>query len=230
MRAVARACRQAVRTPAGCIGAGILAALLLVPVLLLASTPRSAPSNPKTGAGVVDTATAGHRNARQFLVQRSDYVQARLKGRQPQESMLIVSIADNQFQLYSQRKCIRSGICATGSFVLLRTADGSQQWAFETPRGMLRVLHKEENPVWVMPDWAFVEEGRPIPSKHASERVQYGVLGDYALSLGQGYLIHGTLYQRSLGMPATHGCVRMGDDDLEAVYQALPVGARVYIY
>jgi L,D-transpeptidase YbiS len=50
------------------------------------------------------------------------------------------------------------------------------------------------------------------------------------MSLGDGYLIHGTLYQRQLGMPVTHGCIRLGDEDLEAVFQSLSVGSRVYIY
>ena len=40
-------------------------------------------------------------------------------------------------------------------------------------------------------------------------------LGDYALALGDGYLIHGTIYKRFLGMPVTHGCVRLNDEDLE---------------
>jgi len=56
------------------------------------------------------------------------------------------------------------------------------------------------------------------------------VLGDYALSLGDGYLIHGTLYQRLLGMPVTHGCIRLNDDDLKEVFNALSVGSKVYIY
>jgi lipoprotein-anchoring transpeptidase ErfK/SrfK len=43
-------------------------------------------------------------------------------------------------------------------------------------------------------------------------------------------MIHGTLYKRFLGMPVTHGCIRIGDDDLEAIFNALPVGSKVYIY
>jgi lipoprotein-anchoring transpeptidase ErfK/SrfK len=56
------------------------------------------------------------------------------------------------------------------------------------------------------------------------------VLGDYALILGKGYMIHGTLYQRLIGSPVTHGCVRLLDDDLEAVYKTLPIGSKVFIY
>jgi L,D-transpeptidase YbiS len=43
-------------------------------------------------------------------------------------------------------------------------------------------------------------------------------------------MIHGTIYKRFLGMNVTHGCVRLGDDDLEAVYKNLQIGSKVYIY
>jgi lipoprotein-anchoring transpeptidase ErfK/SrfK len=56
------------------------------------------------------------------------------------------------------------------------------------------------------------------------------VLGDYAMSLGDGYLMHGTLYKRFLGMPVTHGCVRLNDEDLEAIYNTLNIGSKVYIF
>jgi L,D-transpeptidase YbiS len=56
------------------------------------------------------------------------------------------------------------------------------------------------------------------------------VLGKYALSMGDGYLVHGTPYERLLGMPVSHGCIRLGASDLEAVHSALPIGAPVYIY
>jgi len=28
----------------------------------------------------------------------------------------------------------------------------------------------------------------------------------------------------------THGCIRLGDEDLEVVFKSLNVGSRVYIY
>jgi L,D-transpeptidase YbiS len=43
-------------------------------------------------------------------------------------------------------------------------------------------------------------------------------------------MIHGTLYERSLGMSVTHGCVRLGAADLEAIWKAAPVGTKVYMY
>jgi lipoprotein-anchoring transpeptidase ErfK/SrfK len=108
--------------------------------------------------------------------------------------------------------------------------EGDQRWFFRTPRGDFRVQAKLENPVWRKPDWAFIEDGLPVPPVDHHSRFERGVLGDYALTLGDGYMIHGTLYQRFIGLPVTHGCIRMLDDDLEVVFQTLPAGAKVFIY
>lgn len=148
----------------------------------------------------------------------------------PQDAYLVVSTSDNTFELRKGVIVIRKGVCSTGSYVLLTSKDSGQRWMFKTPRGMFRILEKEEDPVWHRPDWAFVEEGKPVPSPGSPERDEYGVLGAYAMSLGQGYMIHGTLYQRFLGMPVTHGCVRLGDEDLEAIFKALKIDSKVFIY
>jgi len=147
----------------------------------------------------------------------------------PRSNYLVINSARNKFYLYRGRKLIYQGKCSTGSYILLQKGE-EQKWLFKTPKGEFRVQQKNRQPVWKKPDWAFVEEGKPVPSANHSSRFEYGVLGDYSLSIGNGYLIHGTLYQRFLGLPVTHGCVRLNDADLEKVYISLNVGSRVYIY
>jgi L,D-transpeptidase ErfK/SrfK len=142
---------------------------------------------------------------------------------------LIINTSANNFKLMKDEDTIlREGICSTGSYTILQKEN--QQWVFKTPRGMFKILTKEIDPVWKKPDWAFIEEGLPVPSANHPSRFEYGVLGDYKMALGDGYLIHGTLYKRFLGMPVTHGCIRMGDEDLEAVFKTLQLGSKVYIY
>lgn len=147
----------------------------------------------------------------------------------PGSAFLIINTTDNIFSLYKNNQVIRKGPCSTGSFIQLEI-DSARSYMFETPKGVLSVQNKITNPVWRKPDWAFIEEGLPVPPAGHPSRYERNVLGDYALSLGDGYLIHGTLYQRLIGMPVTHGCVRLGDDDLEAVYKTLQVGSKVFIY
>lgn len=147
----------------------------------------------------------------------------------PAQPYFIVNTTYNQFKLYRNRSLVREGFCSTGSYTLLKGHD-KREWVFRTPRGQYRIMGKVTNPVWRRPDWSFVEEGLPVPSQNHPTRWESGVLGNYALSIGNGYLIHGTLYQRFLGMPVTHGCIRMNDEDLEAVYKTLDLGSKVYIF
>jgi L,D-transpeptidase YbiS len=86
-----------------------------------------------------------------------------------------------------------------------------------------------ENPWWRKPDWAFVEEGIPLPDRE-SERLDNKMMGDYAIGFGDGYFIHGTIYERLLGMAVTHGCVRLASDDLQTVYEKVHIGTLVFIF
>ncbi len=156
-------------------------------------------------------------------------IQKKLSGYVPKQPYLIVNTSGNDFILMKEDQVLREGMCSTGSYTILQAGE-EQQWIFKTPRGQFKIQNKTQNPVWKKPDWAFIEEGLPVPSANHPSRFEYGVLGDYAMYLGQGYLIHGTLYKRFLGMPVTHGCIRMGDEDLEEVYNTLQIGSKVYIY
>lgn len=145
------------------------------------------------------------------------------------QSYIVINTTDNRFFLYKNKKLIREGFCSSGSYTMLKT-EGERKWIFKTPKGKYLIQGKITSPVWKRPDWAFVEEGLPIPPQDDPLRYEYGVLGDYAMSIGDGYLIHGTLYKRFLGMPVTHGCVRLNDEDLEAIYNTLSIGSKVYIF
>jgi lipoprotein-anchoring transpeptidase ErfK/SrfK len=148
----------------------------------------------------------------------------------PGQSYLVINTTDNRFSLYRNKKLVREGFCSTGSYTRLTNTEGSRHWIFKTPKGQFWIQQKITKPLWVRPDWSFVEEGLPIPPPDDQSRFEYGVLGDYAMSLGDGYLIHGTIYKRFLGMPVTHGCVRLNDDDLETIYNTLNIGSKVFIF
>ena len=113
---------------------------------------------------------------------------------------------------------------------MLKTEKGDRVWVFKTPKGKRWIQGKTTNPYWKRPDWSFIEEGSPVPPKDDPSRWENGVLGDYAMSIGDGYLIHGTIYKRFLGMPVTHGCVRLNDEDLKVIFNTLSIGSKVYIF
>jgi hypothetical protein len=69
-----------------------------------------------------------------------------------------------------------------------------------------------------------------VPPLSALNRRIEGQLGKYRLDLGEGYLLHGTPYKDSIGMAATHGCVRLRDEDIEWLFTNVPTDTKVYIY
>jgi L,D-transpeptidase ErfK/SrfK len=147
----------------------------------------------------------------------------------PSGPAILVDSATNQITLLQGGKVVAQDKCSTGSGLALTDASGKRTWTFETPRGHFAALSKVTNPVWVRPDWAFVEEGTAIPRDRASRAVS-NVLGDYAIAFGDGYFIHGTLYTRMLGSNVTHGCVRVDDETLEKLYRAARHGTPIWIY
>ncbi|MEW5931589.1 MAG: L,D-transpeptidase [Gemmatimonadota bacterium] len=165
-----------------------------------------------------------------------------------------------------------------------RLEHGGRVWDFTTPYGVRTVRGKEADPVWVPPDWHYVElardsaftlarleRGRParladgsrlevrgerivhvrrdgseeqipadeevifgrtlyVPPLGTANRRIAGELGEYKLELGDGYMLHGTPHQDSIGRAATHGCIRLRDPDIEYLYRSVPTGARVFIF
>ncbi len=163
------------------------------------------------------------------LRQRVRSLKAEFNRLTPAKPYLIVNSTANELRLMAGQNVLRKAVCSTGSYILLR-AYGDRKWLFKTPRGRFKVNVKLKDPWWFKPDWAYIEEGLPIPSPYSPKRYEPGVLGDFALGFGNGYLIHGTLYKRFLGLPITHGCVRLDDQDMRVVFQTMSHGYRIYIY
>ena len=154
-------------------------------------------------------------------------LELQLESLKPQGPYILIDTAENRLYLKHGERILLDAVCSTGSGRRLHSAGRS--WSFDTPKGHFRILSKEDNPVWIKPDWAFLEEGKPVPSRE-EDRVEKGVLGKHALGFGDGYFIHGTLYTRLLGQNVTHGCIRLGSEDLEYLNQTIPLNAEVYIY
>ena len=157
-------------------------------------------------------------------------LQIKLDKYTPTEAYMVINTNDNHFYLFHKKQLIRDGLCSTGKNERLVSSDSTKEYIFYTPLGVRRVLTKQKNPVWAKPNWAFVEEGLPIPPPGHISRFESGTLGAYKLTLGDGYMIHGTIYKRFMGLNVTHGCVRLGDEDLEVVYTTMAIGSKVYIY
>ena len=73
---------------------------------------------------------------------------------------LVISIADRRLWYKRGPETLFETRVAVGSGKSLVKGPGGNTWKFDTPRGRLVVQNKEVDPVWVPPDWHFVEQAR----------------------------------------------------------------------
>ena len=207
------------------VGILFFGSMVLFAIPALQESSLVLPKMTENQAGAVNAETS-----RESLEKEINKLQSKLDKYTPTESYMIINTSDNHFYLYKKKQLIRDGLCSTGKNERLVSSDSSKEYIFHTPLGVRRVQSKQPNPVWAKPNWAFIEEGLPIPPPGDASRFESGTLGAYKLVLGDGYMIHGTIYKRFMGLNVTHGCVRLGDEDLEVVYNTMSVGSKVYIY
>ena len=199
---------------------------------------------------------------------------------------LVVSIEDHRLWFRQGDSVIFTTEVATGSGKILERSGGDTHWRFETPRGRLTVQSKETDPIWVPPDWHYVEEAQRrglgvirlnrgqripigdgsmltvagsdvvkrardgrltplsasegkelviggnivIPPFGTNQRKYQGVLGTHRLNLGDGYALHGTNRPETIGRSVSHGCVRLRNEDIQKLYEIVPIGTVVFIY
>jgi murein L,D-transpeptidase YcbB/YkuD len=80
---------------------------------------------------------------------------------------------------------------------------------FDTPKGEYQITHAEWNPWWNPPthrEWARNEQRTPPGPNNPMGKVKL-----FFMPL---YFIHGTPDGQSIGTPASHGCVRMRNEDV----------------
>jgi L,D-transpeptidase-like protein len=79
----------------------------------------------------------------------------------PDRPYLVVSIEERHLWYKQEGRVLFEAPVATGSGkTLVREGGGDNVWKFETPRGRLSIISKEQDPVWQPPDWHYVEQAR----------------------------------------------------------------------
>jgi len=129
----------------------------------------------------------------------------------PEEQLhLVVDLSDRQVSFYRND-------------VLQATYDvtvGREGW--ETPIGEFRILEKQEDPTWRHPFTGKLVP--PGPNNPLGSR-WIGFLTEGTDQIG----FHGTSQTQFIGQAISHGCVRMREADIQAIYPLLEVGTPVTV-
>jgi len=128
------------------------------------------------------------------------------------DQVILLRIGENKLYLYQDGKITHEYLVATG------------QPAYPTPTGVYEITEKRYMPTWVNPapdGW-----GQDMPAS-----IPPGIsnpLGLRALNWSApGIRFHGTTATYSLGFNASHGCVRMSNEDVIELYDLVEVGTPI---
>jgi lipoprotein-anchoring transpeptidase ErfK/SrfK len=144
--------------------------------------------------------------------ERPDETLTDLADRYP--TVITIDRAGKRLRLYEDLKLARTFDVAVGK-------EGN-----ETAPGRYKIQSKQVDPVWNVPqsDWAGSLAGQTIPAGDPRNPLVARWMG---FNGSQG--IHGTDEIDSLGQTASHGCIRMAKEDVEALYDEVRTGTPVFV-
>lgn len=141
-----------------------------------------------------------------------------VRARVTQDSIdptIVVNVDRNRLDLYNGFEVVRSWSVATA------------KPGYTTPVGVWTIYDMRENPTWYNPaldDW-----GAALPAVIPGG--PGNPMGTRAIYIDAPGLIrvHGTTDDSSIGRYASHGCIRMHNEEVETLFELVPVGAHVII-
>jgi lipoprotein-anchoring transpeptidase ErfK/SrfK len=201
--------------------------LVGVLVVFMTITKEKPPEGIKLAA--VDTVTTKFPKDEKLARKELGNAEKSLLKLKPTKPYIVIDTHANRIYYRTEDSIFLDAVCSTGSGSELIDSATGRKWIFNTPRGVFKIKGKKKDPWWRKPDWEFIANGEPIP-KDESERLDGNVMGDWAMDIGDGFYIHGTIYERLLGINVTHGCVRLGSDDLNKLVELTAIGTSVYIF
>lgn len=124
---------------------------------------------------------------------------------------LVISLSSRRVTLYSGNTRIKSYPIAVGHA------------GWETPTGEFKVMDMQQNPTWI----------NPFTGKAIASGDSKNPLGSYWIGFwtdGNNWIgFHGTPEAGSVGQAASHGCIRMYNRDIEALFQEVSLGTVVRV-
>src|SRR5690606_24806203 len=81
---------------------------------------------------------------------------------------VLIDLDENRLYFKQGEETIWSAPVGTGTGMRVITHD--DDWEFSTPTGRFQVQYKERDPIWIAPDWYFVENNMPVPPRDHPSR------------------------------------------------------------
>lgn len=165
-----------------------------------------------------------------------EYFSARFPDTVPTEHLLYVSVQRQRLYHVQDTSIIKEYVIST-SINGLGSTVGSER----TPEGLHRIAEKIGTgvpPGGVLRERVFT--GQFADTARGQDQITARILwldgleagsnaGGVQDSFSRAIYIHGTPFEGDLGQPTSHGCIRMADVDIIALFDLVPVGTMVII-
>ncbi|MEN3940712.1 L,D-transpeptidase [Prosthecobacter sp. SYSU 5D2] len=150
----------------------------------------------------------------------------------PKQPRIEVSVATQRLVLWDGIHQVKSWPCSTSKFGL-----GYTEGSNKTPLGGFVIREKHGDSA---PSGTIFKSRQPVgqwtpemvtPDDLVLTRILWldGVEKRNANTFQRYIYIHGTNDERSIGRPASHGCVRLKNADVMELYDLVPLGTAVWI-
>jgi L,D-transpeptidase ErfK/SrfK len=153
---------------------------------------------------------ANLRQAVGILRQSNSAVRARSPNPAAKDSRLVVDLSDRRLILYKKSEAVANYAIAVAKA------------GWETPIGSFAVLDMERNPAWIHPITNI--KVPPGPSNPLG-KAWIGFWTDGNTEIG----FHGTNEENQIGQAVSHGCLRMRNQDIDAIYKQVAQGTPVEV-
>jgi len=126
------------------------------------------------------------------------------------QTRVVIRLRSRRLELHEGDKLVRQFDIAVGQ-------DG-----WETPIGHFAVLDMRRNPLWQHP---ITGEAVPTGPENPLGSRWVGFTHDEGYHIG----IHGTNQEELMGQAVSHGCVRMRDAEVQALFEEIAIGTPVTV-
>lgn len=137
---------------------------------------------------------------------------------------IVINIPEMRLYYYSPKQ-------ANGVQKLITHPIGIGREGRDTPLGRMSVIQKRENPSWTPPESVrreYAAAGDILPA--VVPPGPDNPLGTRAIRLSNpSYLIHGTHRPFGVGLRVSSGCIRLYPEDIEHLYESVPLNTQVNI-
>ena len=137
-------------------------------------------------------------------------LESKSETKEKTDSRIVVNLGERRVQLYQ------------GSQLLDTYAIAVAKPGWETPTGTFQVLDMEQNPTWVHPITGITV---PPGSDNPLGVAWIGFLSNEEGEIG----FHGTNQEELIGEAVSHGCLRMRNQDVKALYAHIGKGTPVIV-